>query len=45
MAIDFRGAHFPKSVVLYAGVNVDRATLNRWVVRYSPSDCGSSSEA
>lgn len=57
MAIDFKGAHFHKSVVLYAvyfylrypgsyrdlqeimaerGVNVDRSTLNRWVVRYSP---------
>jgi len=57
MAIDFQGAHFPKSVILYAvffyvrylvsyrdleeimverGVNVDHATLNRWVVRYAP---------
>ncbi|MEL4378125.1 IS6 family transposase [Brucella cytisi] len=57
MAIDFKGAHFPKSVILYAvffyvrypgsyrdlqeimaerGVNVDHATLNRWVVRYAP---------
>ena len=57
MAVDFKGAHFPKSVILYAvffyvrypvsyrdlqeilaerGVSVDHATLNRWVVRYSP---------
>ncbi|WP_425305548.1 hypothetical protein [Brucella intermedia] len=57
MAIDFKGFHFPKSVILYAvffyvrysvsyrdlqeimaerGVNVDHATLNRWVVRYAP---------
>ncbi|WP_265975602.1 IS6 family transposase [Brucella intermedia] len=57
MAIDFKGPHFPKSVILYAvffyvrysvsyrdlqeimaerGVNVDHATLNRWVVRYAP---------
>lgn len=57
MAIDFKGAHFPKSVILYAvffyvrypgsyrdlqeimaerGVNVDHATLNRWVVRCAP---------
>ncbi len=57
MALDFKGAHFPKSVILYAvffyvrypgsyrdlqeimaerGVNVDHATLNRWVVRYAP---------
>lgn len=57
MAIDFKGSHFPKSVILYAvffyvrypvsyrdlqeimaerGVDVDHATLNRWVVRYSP---------
>ena len=54
---DFKGAHYPKSVVLFAvffylrypvsyrdleeimeerGVNVDHATLNRWVVKYSP---------
>ena len=59
MAIDFKGAHFPKSVILYAvffyvrypgsyrdlqeimaerGVNVDHATLNRWVVRYAPQN-------
>ncbi|MEJ5023007.1 IS6 family transposase [Ochrobactrum vermis] len=57
MAIDFKGAHFPNSVILYAvffyvrypvsyrdlqeimaerGVDVDHATLNRWIVRYSP---------
>lgn len=56
MSIDFKGAHFPNSVILYAvyfyvryavsyrdlqeimaerGVDVDHATLNRWVVRYS----------
>ncbi|TQM89987.1 IS6 family transposase [Roseinatronobacter monicus] len=55
--IDFKGAHYPKSVVLFAvffylrypvsyrdleeimqerGVDVDHATLNRWVVKYSP---------
>lgn len=55
--VDFKGAHYPKSVVLFAvffylrypvsyrdleeimqerGVDVDHATLNRWVVRYSP---------
>lgn len=55
--IDFKGAHYPKSVVLFAvffylrypvsyrdleeimqerGVDVDNATLNRWVVKYSP---------
>ncbi|GAW37200.1 transposase IS66 family protein [Roseovarius sp. A-2] len=57
MAIDFKGVHYPKSVVLYAvffyvryavsyrdleeimaerGVVVDHATLNRWVVKFSP---------
>jgi len=57
MAVDFKGSHFPRSVMLYAvffylrypvsyrdlqeimaerGVNVDHATLNRWVIRYSP---------
>ena len=57
MAIDFKGCHYPKSVVLYAvafylrypvsyrdleeimaerGVVIDHATLNRWVVRFSP---------
>jgi len=56
--ISFKGAHFPKDVILYAvffyvrygvsyrdleeimeerGVKVDHATLNRWVVDYSPS--------
>jgi putative transposase len=55
--IDFKGAQFPKSVILHAvffyvryavsyrdleeimaerGVRVDHATLNRWVVKYSP---------
>ena len=57
MAIDFKGTHYPKSVILYAvyfyvryavsyrdleeimeerGVEVDHATLNRWVVKYAP---------
>ena len=52
---DFKGAHYPKSVILFAvffylrypvsyrdleeimeerGVDVDHATLNRWVVNY-----------
>ena len=56
--ISFKGAHFPKDVILYAvffyvrygvsyrdleeimeerGVKVDHATLNRWVINYSPS--------
>ncbi|MDD7973259.1 IS6 family transposase [Roseinatronobacter alkalisoli] len=56
--VDFKGAHYPKSVVLFAvffylrypvsyrdleeimeerGVDVDHATLNRWVVKYSLS--------
>lgn len=55
--IDFKGCHFPKTVVLYAvtfylrypvsyrdleeimqerGVDIDHATLNRWVVKFSP---------
>jgi putative transposase len=55
--ISFKGAHFPKEIILYAvffyvrygvsyrdleeimeerGVNVDHATLNRWVINYSP---------
>ena len=55
--IDFKGNHFPKSVILFAvffylrygvsyrdleeimaerGVGIDHATLNRWVVRFSP---------
>jgi len=58
MAIDFRGVHYPKAVILHAvffyvryavsyrdleeimaerGVTVDHATLNRWVVKFSPS--------
>lgn len=57
MTVDFKGVHFPKSIILYAvffyvrysvsyrdlqeimaerGVEIDHATLNRWVVRYSP---------
>jgi putative transposase len=56
MAISFKGAHFPKGVILFAvffyvrygvsyrdleeilaerGVNVDHATLNRWVTKYA----------
>ncbi|MDP5221096.1 IS6 family transposase [Ruegeria sp. 2205SS24-7] len=56
MAISFKGAHFPKDVILYAvffylrygvsyrdleeimaerGVDLDHATLNRWVSRYA----------
>ena len=55
--ISFKGAHYPKSVMLYAvffyvrygvsyrdleeimaerGVDVDHATLNRWVVKCAP---------
>jgi len=55
--VDFKGTHYPKSVILFAvffylrypvsyrdleeimeerGVDVDHATLNRWVVNYSP---------
>ena len=55
--IDFKGAHYPREVILYSvffyvrygvsyrdleeimaerGISVDHATLNRWVVRYSP---------
>ena len=55
--IDFKGAHYPREVILFAvffyvrypvsyrdleeimaerGVFVDHATLNRWVVKYSP---------
>ena len=55
--IDFRGVHYPKSVILHAvffylryavsyreleeimaerGVEVDHATLNRWVVKFAP---------
>ncbi|WP_264187381.1 IS6 family transposase [Ruegeria arenilitoris] len=52
MTISFKGAHFPKDVILYAvffylrcgvpnrdlaerGVELDHATLNRWVSRYA----------
>ena len=55
--VDFKGAHYPKSVVLFAvffylrypvsyrdleeimeerGVDVDHATLSRWVIKFSP---------
>lgn len=55
--IDFKGIHYPKSVVLHAvffylrypvsyrdleeimqerGVDVDHATLSRWVIKFSP---------
>ncbi|MDP2098905.1 MAG: IS6 family transposase, partial [Methylobacter sp.] len=55
--ISFKGAQFPKEVILFAvffyvrygvsyrdveeimeerGVTVDHATLNRWVIKYSP---------
>jgi putative transposase len=57
MSVDFKGAHYPKSLILYAvyfyvrygvsyrdleeimeerGAEVDHATLNRWVVKFSP---------
>ena len=57
MTIDFKGNHFPKSVILYAvffyvrygvsywdledimaerGVEIDHATLNRWLGKFSP---------
>ena len=57
MVVDFKGAHYPSGVILYAvyfyvrfavsyrdleeimaerGFDVDHATLNRWVVKYSP---------
>jgi len=57
MAVSFKGAHFPKDVILTGvrwymayplstrhvedlmlerGVNVDHATINRWVIKYSP---------
>lgn len=57
VTIEFKGNHFPKSVILYAvffyvrygvsyrdleeimaerGVEIDHATLNRWVVKFSP---------
>ena len=56
MTVDFKGSHYPKSVILYAvffyvrygvsyrdleeimaerGVEIDHATLNRWVVKYA----------
>ncbi len=56
MTISFKGAHFPKGVILHAvffylrygvsyrdleeimaerGVDLDYATLDRWVIRYS----------
>ena len=56
--IDFKGARYPKDVILYAiffyaryaasyrdleeimaerGVKVDHATLNWWVINYSPA--------
>jgi len=55
--ISFRGAHYPKEVIMYSvffyvrygvsyrdleeimdelGIKVDHATLNRWVIRFSP---------
>jgi putative transposase len=57
VAISFKGAHFPKEVILMGvrwylayplstrhveelmeerGVDVDHATINRWVIKYSP---------
>jgi putative transposase len=57
MAISFKGAHFPKEVILMGvrwylayplstrhveelmaerGVALDHATINRWVIKYSP---------
>ena len=57
MAISFKGAHFPKEVILMGvrwyvayplstrhveelmeerGVELDHATINRWVIKYSP---------
>src|SRR5918999_882695 len=57
MAVSFKGAHFPKEVILMGvrwylayplstrhveelmeerGVDVDHATINRWVIKYSP---------
>ena len=57
MSVDFKGVHYPKSVILYAvyfyvrygvsyrdleeimeerGAEVDHATLNRWVIKFSP---------
>jgi putative transposase len=57
VTIDFKGSHYPRSVILYAvffyvryavsyrdleeimaerGVEIDHATLNRWVIKFSP---------
>jgi putative transposase len=57
VASSFKGAHFPKEIILMGvrwylayplstrhveelmeerGVDVDHATINRWVVKYSP---------
>ena len=57
MAVSFKGAHFPKEIILTCvrwyvayplstrhveelmeerGVEVDHATINRWVIKYSP---------
>ena len=57
VTLDFKGSHYPRSVILYAvffyvryavsyrdleeimadrGVEVDHATLNRWVIKFSP---------
>ena len=57
MAVSFKGAHFPKEIILMGvrwyvayplsyrhveelmeerGVEVDHATLQRWVIKYSP---------
>jgi hypothetical protein len=57
MAISFKGAHFPKEIILMGvrwyvayplstrhveelmeerGVELDHATINRWVIKYSP---------
>ncbi|MEW7009645.1 IS6 family transposase, partial [Lentilitoribacter sp. EG35] len=45
--INFKGSHYPKDVILYAvyfyvryavsyrDLEVDHATLNRWVIKYS----------
>ena len=57
MAINFKGAHFPKGIILMGvrwylayplstrhveelmeerGVELEHATINRWVIKYSP---------
>jgi putative transposase len=57
MVVSFKGAHFPKDIILTGvrwyvayplstrqveermaerGVTVDHATINRWVIKYSP---------